>query len=53
MHCGTAFNNELESSRDQMKVGASGTLVGVEGVEAGTTYTATQRKLDGGIHLNS
>ena len=50
--CGTAFNNELEASY-QMKVGASGTLVGVEGVEASTTYTATQRKLNGGIHLNS
>jgi len=50
--CGTAFNNELEASY-QMKVGASGTLVGVTGVEASTTYTATQRKLNGGIHLNS
>jgi hypothetical protein len=50
--CGTAFNGELEASY-QMKVGASGTLVGVEGVEASTTYTATQRKLNGGIHLNS
>ena len=50
--CGTAFNNELEASY-QMKVGASGTLVDVEGVEASTTYTATQRKLNGGIQLNS
>jgi len=50
--CGTAFNGELEASY-QMKVGASGTLVGVTGVEAGTTYTATQRKLDSGIQLNS
>jgi len=50
--CGTAFNNELEASY-QMKVGASGTLVGVTGVEASTTYTATQRKLNGGIQLNS
>jgi len=50
--CGTAFNNELEASY-QMKVGASGTLVGVTGVEASTTYTATQRKLDSGIQLNS
>jgi len=50
--CGTAFNNELEASY-QMKVGASGTLVGVTGVEANTTYTATPRKLNGGIHLNS
>ena len=36
-----------------MKVGASGTLVDVTGVEASTTYTATQRKLNGGIQLNS
>jgi len=50
--CGTAFNGELEASY-QMKVGASGTLVGVTGVEASTTYTATQRKLNGGIQLNS
>ena len=50
--CGTAFNNELEASY-QMKVGASGTLVGVTGVEASTTYTATPRKLDSGIQLNS
>jgi len=50
--CGTAFNGELEASY-QMKVGASGTLVGVTGVEANTTYTATQRKLNGGIQLNS
>ncbi len=51
-HCGKAFNGELESSRD-MKVGASGTLIDIDGVEAGTTYTSTQNKLDGGIHLNS
>jgi hypothetical protein len=50
--CGTAFNGELEASY-QMKVGASGTLVDVTGVEASTTYTATQRKLNGGIQLNS
>ena len=50
--CGTAFNGELEASY-QMKVGASGTLVGIEGVEASTTYTTTQRKLNGGIQLNS
>ena len=50
--CGTAFNGELEASY-QMKVGASGTLVGIDGVEASTTYTTTQRKLDGGIQLNS
>jgi len=50
--CGTAFNGELEASY-QMKVGASGTLVGIDGVEASTTYTTTQRKLNGGIQLNS
>jgi len=50
--CGTAFNGELEASY-QMKVAADGTLVGVTGVESGTTYTATQQKLDGGIQLNS
>jgi hypothetical protein len=36
-----------------MKVSAGDTLVGVTGVEGSTTYTATQRKLDGGIQLNS
>ena len=51
-YCGKAFNGELESSRD-MKVSASDTLVGVTGTESGTTYTATQKKLDGGIILNS
>jgi hypothetical protein len=51
-HCGRAFNGELESSRD-MKVSAGDTLVGVTGTESGTTYTATQKKLDGGIILNS
>ena len=51
-HCGRAFNGELESSRD-MKVSAEDTLVGVTGTESGTTYTATQNKLDGGIILNS
>mgnify|MGYP003972911341 CR=1 FL=1 len=51
-HCGRAFSGELESSRD-MKVSADDTLVGVTGVESGTTYTATQKKLDGGIILNS
>jgi len=50
--CGTAFNGELEASY-QIKVGASDTLIGIDGVEAGTTYTTTQRKLDGGIQLNS
>ena len=51
-HCGRAFSGELESSRD-MKVSADDTLVGVTGAESGTTYTATQKKLDGGIQLNS
>jgi len=50
--CGTAFNGELEASY-QMKVSADGTLVGIDGVEASTTYTSTQKKLDGGIQLNS
>ena len=50
--CGTAFNGELEASY-QMKVGAGDTLVGITGTESGTTYTATQNKLDGGIILNS
>ena len=50
--CGTAFNGELEASY-QMKVGASDTLVGIDGTESGTTYTSTQKKLDGGIQLNS
>ena len=50
--CGTAFSGELETSY-QMKVGASGTLLDIDGVEDGTTYTSTQKKLDGGIQLNS
>ncbi len=50
--CGRAFNGELEASY-QMKVGADGTLVGIDGTESGTTYTSTQQKLDGGIQLNS
>jgi len=50
--CGTAFNGEIEASY-QMKVSAGDTLVGVTGVEGSTTYTSTQRKLDGGIQLNS
>jgi len=50
--CGTAFSGELETSY-QMKVGASGTLIDIDGVEDGTTYTSTQKKLDGGIQLNS
>ena len=51
-HCGKAFNGELESSRD-MKVSASDTLIGIDGTESSTTYTSTQKKLDGGIQLNS
>ncbi len=50
--CGRAFNGELEASY-QMKVGADGTLVGIDGTESGTTYTSTQQKLDGGIQLDS
>ena len=50
--CGTAFNGELEASY-QMKVGADGTLIGIDGTESGTTYTSTQNKLDGGIQLDS
>jgi hypothetical protein len=50
--CGSSFNGELEASY-QMKVGADGTLVGIDGTESGTTYTSTQQKLDGGIQLNS
>ena len=51
-HCGKAFNGELESSYD-MKVSASDTLIGIDGTESSTTYTSTQKKLDGGIQLNS
>ena len=50
--CGRAFNGELEASY-QMKVAADGTLIGIDGIESNTTYTTTQKKLDGGIHLNS
>jgi len=50
--CGRAFNGELEASY-QMKVGADGTLIGIDGTESGTTYTSTQQKLDGGILLDS
>ena len=50
--CGRAFNGELEASY-QMKVGADGTLIGIDGTESGTTYTSTQQKLDGGIQLDS
>jgi hypothetical protein len=50
--CGKAFNGELESSRD-MKVSAGDTLLNITGTENGTSYTSTQKKLDGGIQLNS
>jgi len=50
--CGRAFNGELEASY-QMKVGADGTLIDIDGTESGTTYTSTQQKLNGGIQLNS
>jgi len=50
--CGRALSGELEVSHD-MKVSASDTLIGIDGTEAGTTYTSTQKKLDGGIQLNS
>ena len=50
--CGRALSGELEASRD-MKVSASGTLIGIDGTESSTTYTSTQKKLDGGIQLNS
>ena len=50
--CGRALTGELEASHD-MKVSASGTLIGIDGTESGTTYTTTQKKLDGGIQLNS
>ena len=50
--CGRALSGELEASRD-MKVSASGTLIGIDGTESNTTYTSTQKKLDGGIQLNS
>ena len=50
--CGRALTGELEASHD-MKVSASETLIGIDGTESGTTYTTTQKKLDGGIQLNS
>ena len=50
--CGRAFNGELEASY-QMKVSADGTLIGIDGIEGSTTYTSTQKKLDGGIQLDS
>ena len=50
--CGRALSGELEVSHD-MKVSASDTLIGIDGTEAGTTYTTTQKKLVGGIQLNS
>ncbi len=50
--CGRALTGELEASHD-MKVSASDTLIGIDGTESSTTYTTTQKKLDGGIQLNS
>ena len=50
--CGRAFSGELEASHD-IKVSANGTLLNIQGVENGTTYTSTQKKLDGGIGLDS
>jgi len=50
--CGRALSGELEASRD-MKVSAGDTLIGIDGTESSTTYTSTQKKLDGGIQLNS
>ena len=42
--CGRALSGELEASHD-MKVSASDTLIGIDGTEAGTTYTTTQKKI--------
>ena len=51
--CGKAFSGELEASHD-MKVSASGTLVGLTGVdESNNSHTSNQKKLDGGIGLDS
>ena len=51
--CGHAFTGELEVSHD-MKVSASGTLVGLTGVdESNNSHTSNQKKLDGGIGLDS
>ena len=51
--CGHAFTGELEASHD-MKVSASGTLVGLTGVdESNNSHTSNQKKLDGGIGLDS
>jgi len=51
--CGKAFSGELESSHD-MKVSANGTLVGLTGVdESNNSHTSNQKKLDGGIGLDS
>ena len=47
--CGHAYTGELEASHD-MKVSASGTLVGLTGVdESNNSHTSNQKKLDGGI----
>ena len=51
--CGKAFSGELEASHD-MKVSANGTLVGLTGVdESNNSHTSNQKKLDGGIGLDS
>ncbi len=51
--CGQAYTGELEVSHD-MKVSASGTLVGLTGVdESNNSHTSNQKKLDGGIGLDS
>ncbi len=51
--CGHAYTGELEASHD-MKVSASGTLVGLTGVdESNNSHTSNQKKLDGGIGLDS
>jgi len=52
-NCGQAFNGELESSRD-MKVSASGSLLNLTGTDdAGTSYTSTVEKNNGGVQLTS
>ena len=52
-NCGKSWNGEIEGSHD-ITVSTSGTLVGISGVdESGNTYTSTQKKLDGGIQLES
>ena len=52
-NCGKSWNGQIEGSHD-ITVSTSGTLVGISGVdESGNTYTSTQKKLDGGIQLES